>query len=70
MLFVSGILYLICGGLGITAGAHRLWSHRSYKATWQLRMILGIFQASAFQVSCYAESNCQFFGYLTTLFQV
>lgn len=28
------------GGLGITMGAHRLWSHRSYKAKWPLRLIL------------------------------
>ncbi|KAJ1522163.1 hypothetical protein ONE63_002474 [Megalurothrips usitatus] len=25
---------------GITAGVHRLWSHRAYKASWQLRLIL------------------------------
>ena len=27
-------------GIGVTAGAHRLWSHRSYKAKWPLRLIL------------------------------
>ncbi|XP_052890675.1 acyl-CoA Delta-9 desaturase [Anopheles moucheti] len=27
-------------GLGITAGAHRLWSHKSYKARWPLRLLL------------------------------
>jgi stearoyl-CoA desaturase (delta-9 desaturase) len=27
-------------GLGITAGAHRLWAHRSYKATFALRTFL------------------------------
>ncbi|XP_073992380.1 acyl-CoA Delta-9 desaturase [Rhodnius prolixus] len=27
-------------GLGITAGAHRLWSHKSYKAKWPLRLLL------------------------------
>ncbi|XP_065169379.1 acyl-CoA Delta-9 desaturase [Atheta coriaria] len=27
-------------GFGITAGVHRLWSHRSYKAKWPLRLIL------------------------------
>ncbi|XP_011698207.1 PREDICTED: acyl-CoA Delta(11) desaturase-like [Wasmannia auropunctata] len=35
------------GGAGITAGAHRLWTHRAYKAKWQLRIILIIFYASA-----------------------
>nr|QBM20314.1 very long chain fatty acid elongase [Phenacoccus solenopsis] len=28
------------GGFGITAGAHRLWSHRSYKAKLPLQLIL------------------------------
>ncbi|KAG8036724.1 hypothetical protein G9C98_004046 [Cotesia typhae] len=27
-------------GFGITAGAHRLWSHRAYKAKWPLRLLL------------------------------
>ncbi|XP_014207842.1 acyl-CoA Delta(11) desaturase isoform X2 [Copidosoma floridanum] len=35
--------------LGITAGAHRLWSHRSYKAKWPLRLILVFFNTIAFQ---------------------
>lgn len=36
-------------GLGITAGAHRLWAHKSYKAKAPLRAILMIFQTMAFQ---------------------
>ncbi|XP_049854418.1 acyl-CoA Delta-9 desaturase-like [Schistocerca gregaria] len=28
------------GGFGVTAGAHRLWTHRAYKATWPARVIL------------------------------
>lgn len=36
-------------GLGITAGAHRLWAHRAYKAKWPLRLILMIFNTIAFQ---------------------
>lgn len=32
----------VLGGLGITAGAHRLWSHKSYKATYSLRFFLMI----------------------------
>lgn len=36
--------------IGITAGAHRLWSHRAYKAKWPLRVILIIFNTIAFQV--------------------
>ncbi|XP_011878893.1 PREDICTED: acyl-CoA Delta(11) desaturase-like [Vollenhovia emeryi] len=34
------------GALGITAGAHRLWTHRSYKAKWPLQLILVIFYAA------------------------
>lgn len=41
------------GAFGITAGAHRLWSHRSYKAKWPLRLILMISQTLAFQNSIY-----------------
>ncbi|KAK0399266.1 hypothetical protein QR680_002967 [Steinernema hermaphroditum] len=39
----------VLSGLGITAGAHRLWAHRSYKAKWPLRVILMILQSMAFQ---------------------
>lgn len=39
--------------IGITAGAHRLWSHRAYKAKWPLRVILIIFNTIAFQVYFY-----------------
>ncbi|EGK96646.1 AGAP013071-PA [Anopheles gambiae str. PEST] len=33
--FVGG-----CAGFGVTAGAHRLWTHRAYKAKLPLRIIL------------------------------
>jgi hypothetical protein len=36
--------------LGITAGAHRLWTHRSYRARIPLRILLAIFNSIAFQV--------------------
>ncbi|PVD38623.1 hypothetical protein C0Q70_01239 [Pomacea canaliculata] len=42
------VMYVM-SGLGITAGAHRLWSHRSYKAKLPMRMILAIFNSMAFQ---------------------
>ncbi|XP_076288866.1 acyl-CoA Delta-9 desaturase [Lasioglossum baleicum] len=42
------ILYL-GSGLGITAGAHRLWAHRSYKAKWPLEVFLMIMNTVAFQ---------------------
>ncbi|CAK1540452.1 unnamed protein product [Leptosia nina] len=43
-------LYL-CSGLGITAGAHRLWAHKSYKARLPLRILLTVFNTIAFQDS-------------------
>ncbi|KAG5334260.1 ACOD desaturase, partial [Acromyrmex heyeri] len=44
--------------IGITAGSHRLWSHRSYKAKWPMRLILMIFQTIAFQVSFSVNFVC------------
>ncbi|KAL6737370.1 hypothetical protein Aduo_011019 [Ancylostoma duodenale] len=47
---VAWMVFLhIFGGLGITAGAHRLWSHRSYKATLPVRILLMIMNSSALQ---------------------
>lgn len=43
----------VVGGLGITAGAHRLWSHKSYKARLPLRIFLMIGQTIAGQNSLY-----------------
>ena len=28
----------LSSAIGVLAGAHRLWSHRAYKAKWQLRV--------------------------------
>lgn len=47
-LFSAMFLYTL-SGLGITAGAHRLWAHRSYKARFPLRVILALFNTLAFQ---------------------
>jgi len=38
-------------GLGITAGVHRLWSHRSYNATFSLRVFLMLINSIANQGS-------------------
>lgn len=38
---------------GITAGVHRLWSHRSYKAKLPFRIILAICNSFAYQNSVY-----------------
>ncbi|KAK3601842.1 hypothetical protein CHS0354_041763 [Potamilus streckersoni] len=43
------ILMYLCSGVGITAGAHRLWAHRSYKAKLPLRILLAYMQTSAVQ---------------------
>lgn len=37
------------GGMGITAGAHRLWAHRTYKANYKLRLLLAMANLIAFQ---------------------
>jgi stearoyl-CoA desaturase (delta-9 desaturase) len=44
-------------GLGITAGAHRLWAHRSYTATWPLRVALMLMNSTANQGSVYHWSR-------------
>ncbi|CAH1381448.1 hypothetical protein MTP99_005385 [Tenebrio molitor] len=41
------------GGLGITAGAHRLWAHRTYKAKLPLRILLAFGQTLALQNDIY-----------------
>ncbi|XP_076673214.1 acyl-CoA Delta-9 desaturase [Andrena cerasifolii] len=47
------VLVSLVGALGITAGAHRLWAHRTYKAKWPLRLVLMICQTIAFQNHIY-----------------
>ncbi|XP_063826669.1 acyl-CoA Delta(11) desaturase-like [Ostrinia nubilalis] len=44
-----GVLVYLLGILGITAGAHRLWSHRSYKAKLPLQIILMLLNSIASQ---------------------
>ncbi|GJQ09351.1 hypothetical protein GpartN1_g1142.t1 [Galdieria partita] len=38
-------------GLGITGGYHRLWAHRSYRATWPVELVLALWGAAAFEGS-------------------
>ncbi|XP_073948867.1 acyl-CoA Delta-9 desaturase-like [Choristoneura fumiferana] len=56
------ILFLIAltsfGILGVTTGAHRLWAHRTYKATTGLRIVLMLFQTMAGQGSIYDWVQC------------
>lgn len=49
---IFSLLYYIFSMLGITAGYHRLWSHRSYAASVPLRAFLLFGGTSAVQGSC------------------
>ncbi|XP_057633267.1 acyl-CoA desaturase 1 [Chionomys nivalis] len=51
------ILGYYISGLGITAGAHRLWSHRTYKARLPLRLFLILANTMAFQNDVYEWSR-------------
>ncbi|XP_071952207.1 stearoyl-CoA desaturase 5-like [Antedon mediterranea] len=42
---------------GITAGSHRLWAHRSYKAKWPLRLLLAVLTLTAHQNSVFEWSR-------------
>ncbi|HVN41467.1 MAG TPA: fatty acid desaturase, partial [Steroidobacteraceae bacterium] len=42
---------LFATGLSITAGYHRLWSHRAYSAHWSVRVFFMVFGAMAMQNS-------------------
>ncbi|GHF00052.1 fatty acid desaturase [Thalassotalea profundi] len=44
------ICFIYCG-MSITAGYHRLWSHKTYQAHWSLRLIFAIGGAFALQNS-------------------
>lgn len=51
---VSAIALGVLAAMGIICGAHRLWSHNSYKATWPLRIYLMLCQTLATQFSVYS----------------
>lgn len=58
--FSTAVLCFLISALGVTAGAHRLWSHRSYKAALPLRIFLGVANSMAFQASkndCSADTS-------------
>ncbi|KAG5671195.1 hypothetical protein PVAND_001406 [Polypedilum vanderplanki] len=52
-LHVFTFIFGMFTGFGITAGAHRLWAHGSYKANLGLRLFLTFWQTAAFQNSIY-----------------
>uniref|UniRef100_A0A4W4E3H1 Fatty acid desaturase domain-containing protein n=1 Tax=Electrophorus electricus TaxID=8005 RepID=A0A4W4E3H1_ELEEL len=47
--WIWSYMCFIVTALGVTAGAHRLWSHRSYKAKLPLRIFLAAANSMAFQ---------------------
>ncbi|KAF6213875.1 hypothetical protein GE061_011600 [Apolygus lucorum] len=50
-LYIVGLIFF--SGIGVTAGAHRLWSHRSYKANTPLRLLLVFSNSTAFMNPIY-----------------
>lgn len=48
---VLALVWLACSGLSITGGYHRLFSHRSYKCAWPMRLFYVLFGAAAVQNS-------------------
>nr|ALA65425.1 Z11-fatty acid desaturase [Manduca sexta] len=42
-------LIFVSAAIGVTAGAHRLWAHRTYKAKLPLQILLMVFNTFAFQ---------------------
>jgi len=50
---VWGLFLTVTTGMSITAGCHRLWAHKSYKAKLPLQVALVIFQTIGFQNSVY-----------------
>jgi fatty-acid desaturase len=49
----SAALYGHAGAFGITAGAHRLFAHKSYKANRPMKLMLLFLQTIAFQNSVF-----------------
>lgn len=46
-----GSLCYLLSNLGVTMGYHRLWSHRSFEASFPLRLVLALMGTMAFQGS-------------------
>ncbi|XP_076248274.1 acyl-CoA Delta-9 desaturase [Calliopsis andreniformis] len=51
--WIWNVAYGITAGLGITAGAHRLWAHRTYSAKTPLRIFLATLYCMAGQTHFY-----------------
>ena len=55
--WVSLLGFLWACGISITAGYHRLWSHRTYQAHWTVRCVFAFFGAMAMQHSILVWSS-------------
>src|SRR5690349_13613616 len=55
--WITFAILLAATGLAISAGYHRLWAHRTYRAHWSVRSVLMIFGAMALQNSILAWSS-------------
>lgn len=51
--FVFFSTLVLFGGLGVTAGAHRLWAHKTYKGTLPFRIMMMLFNCIALQNDIY-----------------
>ncbi len=49
--WIAAAVLFTLSGMSITAGYHRLWSHRTYKAAWPMRLALAVFGGLALQNS-------------------
>lgn len=51
MYFLAAFVMGMFAGFGVTGGAHRYWTHRSFKANLPLRIIMMICYTAAGQVN-------------------
>ena len=49
--FLLAIAFYAMNGIGVTVGYHRLFSHRSFSASWWLQAVMAVWGAGAFQGS-------------------
>ena len=51
--WVVALLFTFLNGIGVTAGYHRLWAHKTYEAHWSVRLFLLVFGTMALQNSAF-----------------
>ncbi|CAG2163155.1 unnamed protein product [Oppiella nova] len=58
MFTIIWTVVLACGsGFGASAGSHRLWAHRAFKARWPLKLFLVITETMAVNGSCFSYAR-------------